>query len=170
MFICSGKIIVIPPSGATSTLFTQRPCARWAFGQAQEVPAGRRATLGGAEPALALAFQVREVRAQLKDIMVQQHMSLASCGTDWDVVRKCICAAYFHQAARLKVRRGSAAALPHLLHPCTSKAALPLAGLVSSPIVLSQIHFWESQKVQARSGSSTEEASIFLFINQIDIQ
>lgn len=49
-------------------------------------------------------LQVREVRAQLKDIMVQQRMSLASCGTDWDVVRKCICAAYFHQAAKLKVR------------------------------------------------------------------
>lgn len=43
------------------------------------------------------------MRAQLKDIMVQQRMSLASCGTDWDVVRKCICAAYFHQAAKLKV-------------------------------------------------------------------
>lgn len=50
------------------------------------------------------SLQVREVRAQLKDIMVQQRMSLASCGTDWDVVRKCICAAYFHQAAKLKVR------------------------------------------------------------------
>lgn len=48
-------------------------------------------------------LQVREVRAQLKDIMVQQRMSLASCGTDWDIVRKCICAAYFHQAAKLKV-------------------------------------------------------------------
>lgn len=55
-------------------------------------------------PLLPLLFQVREVRAQLKDIMVQQRMSLASCGTDWDVVRKCICAAYFHQAAKLKVR------------------------------------------------------------------
>lgn len=43
------------------------------------------------------------MRAQLKDIMVQQRMSLASCGTDWDIVRKCICAAYFHQAAKLKV-------------------------------------------------------------------
>lgn len=61
-------------------------------------------TMNRAEPALALIFQVREVRAQLKDIMVQQHMSLASCGTNWDVVRKCICAAYFHQAAKLKVR------------------------------------------------------------------
>lgn len=35
--------------------------------------------------------------------MVAQRMSLSSCGSDWDVVRKCICAAYFHQAARLKV-------------------------------------------------------------------
>uniref|UniRef100_A0A8C0GS01 RNA helicase n=1 Tax=Chelonoidis abingdonii TaxID=106734 RepID=A0A8C0GS01_CHEAB len=33
-------------------------------------------------------LQVREVRAQLKDIMVQQRMSLASCGSDWDIVRK----------------------------------------------------------------------------------
>lgn len=48
--------------------------------------------------------QVREVRAQLKDIMVQQKMNLISCGSDWDVIRKCICAAYFHQAAKLKVK------------------------------------------------------------------
>lgn len=47
--------------------------------------------------------QVREVRSQLKDIMVQQKMNLISCGSDWDVIRKCICAAYFHQAAKLKV-------------------------------------------------------------------
>ncbi|KAL0628708.1 Pre-mRNA-splicing factor ATP-dependent RNA helicase PRP16 [Plecturocebus cupreus] len=46
--------------------------------------------------------KVQEVRAQLKDIMVQQWMSLASCGTDWDIVRKGICAAYFHQVAKLK--------------------------------------------------------------------
>ncbi|NWZ55910.1 PRP16 helicase, partial [Haliaeetus albicilla] len=68
-------------------------------------------------------LQVREVRAQLKDIMVQQRMSLASCGTDWDVVRKCICAAYFHQAAKLKgigeyvnIRTG----MPCHLHPTSS--------------------------------------------------
>jgi pre-mRNA-splicing factor ATP-dependent RNA helicase DHX38/PRP16 len=46
--------------------------------------------------------KVREVRAQLKDIMDQQKMALISCGTDWDVIRKCICSAYFFQAARLK--------------------------------------------------------------------
>ena len=50
-----------------------------------------------------VSFQVREVRGQLKDIMIQQRMPLKSCGNDWDVIRKCICSSYFHQAARLKV-------------------------------------------------------------------
>lgn len=35
--------------------------------------------------------KVREVRQQLKDILVQQKLPIISCGTDWDVVRKCIC-------------------------------------------------------------------------------
>lgn len=61
------------------------------------------------------AVQVREVRSQLKDIMVQQKMDLASCGSDWDIIRKCICAAYFHQAAKLKVP-------PALLAPLTQYA------------------------------------------------
>uniref|UniRef100_A0A8C2EPT2 RNA helicase n=1 Tax=Cyprinus carpio TaxID=7962 RepID=A0A8C2EPT2_CYPCA len=67
--------------------------------------------------------QVREVRSQLKDIMVQQKMNLVSCGSDWDVIRKCICAAYFHQAAKLKgigeyvnVRTG----MPCHLHPTSA--------------------------------------------------
>ena len=38
--------------------------------------------------------------------MDQQKMELVSCGNEWDIVRKCICSAYFHQAARLKVGRG----------------------------------------------------------------
>ncbi|UYV65977.1 DHX38 [Cordylochernes scorpioides] len=46
--------------------------------------------------------KVREVRQQMKDIMVQQKLDVKSCGTDWDMVRKCVCSAYFHQAARLK--------------------------------------------------------------------
>lgn len=48
--------------------------------------------------------KVREVRQQLKEIMDSQKMELTSCGMEWDVVRKCICSSYFHQAARLKVR------------------------------------------------------------------
>jgi len=43
--------------------------------------------------------KVREVRQQLKDIMTQQNLNVKSCGTDWDIVRKCICSAYFYQAA-----------------------------------------------------------------------
>ncbi|XP_045194150.2 pre-mRNA-splicing factor ATP-dependent RNA helicase PRP16-like [Mercenaria mercenaria] len=46
--------------------------------------------------------KVREVRQQLKEIMDQQKMELISCGNEWDIVRKCICSAYFQQAARLK--------------------------------------------------------------------
>ena len=46
--------------------------------------------------------KVREVRQQLKDIMDQLKMPIVSSGQNWDIVRKCICSAYFHQAARLK--------------------------------------------------------------------
>ncbi|KAK9727570.1 Pre-mRNA-splicing factor ATP-dependent RNA helicase PRP16 [Basidiobolus ranarum] len=46
--------------------------------------------------------KAREVRSQLMDIMKSEKMPYISCGTNWDVVRKCICSAYFHQAARLK--------------------------------------------------------------------
>lgn len=35
--------------------------------------------------------KVREVRQQLRDIMQQHKMPIESCGTDWDVIRKCIC-------------------------------------------------------------------------------
>ena len=54
-----------------------------------------------------VVVQVREVRQQLKDIMDQQKLPLVSSGTEWDIVRKCICSAYFHQAARLKVTHSS---------------------------------------------------------------
>ena len=47
--------------------------------------------------------RAKEIRDQLHDIMVaQQKMTLTSCGTDWDIVRKCICAGYYHQAAKVK--------------------------------------------------------------------
>uniref|UniRef100_A0A182P4P2 RNA helicase n=1 Tax=Anopheles epiroticus TaxID=199890 RepID=A0A182P4P2_9DIPT len=76
--------------------------------------------------------KVREVRQQLKDIYSQQQrLTLKSCGTDWDVVRKCICSAYFYQAARLKgigeyvnLRTG----MPCHLHPTSA-----LYGLGTTP-------------------------------------
>ena len=48
--------------------------------------------------------KVREVRAQLKEIMEQQKMKLVSAGSEWDVIRKCICAAFFHQVRNLFVK------------------------------------------------------------------
>ncbi|EGE79057.1 adenosinetriphosphatase [Blastomyces gilchristii SLH14081] len=46
--------------------------------------------------------RAKEIREQLYDIMTMQKMTITSCGTDWDVIRKCICSGYYHQAARVK--------------------------------------------------------------------
>lgn len=50
-------------------------------------------------------------------------LQVVSSGTDWDIVRKCICSAYFHNAARLKglgeyvnLRTG----IPCFLHPTSA--------------------------------------------------
>ena len=67
--------------------------------------------------------KVREVRTQLVDIMKTMKMQTISCGTNWDVVRKAICSAYFHNSARFKgigeylnLRTG----MPCHLHPTSS--------------------------------------------------
>ena len=63
------------------------------------------------------------MRSQLKEIMEQQKMKMISVGTDWDVIRKCICAAYFHQAARLKgigEYVNSRNGMPANLHPTSA--------------------------------------------------
>jgi len=71
--------------------------------------------------------KVREVRQQLLDIMKTQKIALISCGTNWDLIRKCICSGYFHNAAKLKgigeyvnLRTG----IPCVLHPSSSIFAL----------------------------------------------
>ncbi|KAL8961246.1 MAG: hypothetical protein Q9193_002172 [Seirophora villosa] len=46
--------------------------------------------------------RAREIREQLGDIMKVQKMVMTSCGTDTDVIRKCICSGYYHQAAKAK--------------------------------------------------------------------
>ncbi|CAI0450527.1 unnamed protein product [Linum tenue] len=46
--------------------------------------------------------KAREVRSQLLDILKTLKIPLTTCGHDWDVIRKAICSAYFHNAARLK--------------------------------------------------------------------
>ena len=46
--------------------------------------------------------KVREVRTQLADIMESRKLPMLECNGDWDTIRKCICSAFFHQAAKLK--------------------------------------------------------------------
>ncbi|KAK3394568.1 P-loop containing nucleoside triphosphate hydrolase protein [Podospora didyma] len=46
--------------------------------------------------------RAKEVRDQLLDIMKMQQMQMISSGTDWDIIRKCICSGYYHQAAKVK--------------------------------------------------------------------
>ena len=46
--------------------------------------------------------RAKEIREQLEDIMKTQRMEIKSCGTDWDVIRRCICSGYYHQAAKVK--------------------------------------------------------------------
>ncbi|AMD21050.1 HEL231Cp [Eremothecium sinecaudum] len=42
-----------------------------------------------------------DIRLQLVSIMEKERLSLVSIGQEWDVLRKCICAGYVNQAARL---------------------------------------------------------------------
>ena len=46
--------------------------------------------------------RAKEIREQLLDIVRMQKMELISCGMDWDIIRKCICSGYYHQAAKYK--------------------------------------------------------------------
>ena len=68
-------------------------------------------------------LQVREIREQLGDLLKQNKIAIVSCGQDWDIVRKAICASYFHNAAKLKgigeyvnLRSG----MPCHLHPTSA--------------------------------------------------
>lgn len=67
--------------------------------------------------------RAKEVRDQLLDIVKMQKMNLISCGMDWDIIRKCICSGYYHQAAKY---RGSGeyvnlrTNLPVQLHPTSA--------------------------------------------------
>lgn len=46
--------------------------------------------------------RAKEIREQLLDIMKTRKMEMISCGTNWDVIRECICSGYYHQAAKVK--------------------------------------------------------------------
>jgi hypothetical protein len=74
---------------------------------------------------------VREVRSQLVDIMKTLKMPLVSCGSNWDVVRKSITAAYVHSPNGRSKTVGrvysAVALLGHTMSALCAFAALPTA-------------------------------------------
>ncbi len=56
--------------------------------------------------------RAKEIREQLLDIMKMQKMTMISCGTDWDIIRKCICSGYYHQAAKVKESGSTSTSAP----------------------------------------------------------
>ncbi|RDA85644.1 hypothetical protein CP532_3527 [Ophiocordyceps camponoti-leonardi (nom. inval.)] len=46
--------------------------------------------------------RAKEIREQLLDIVRMQKMQLRSCGMDWDMIRRCVCSGYYHQAAKYR--------------------------------------------------------------------
>lgn len=64
-----------------------------------------------------------QVREQLKEIMEQQKLKVESIGPDTDIVRKAICSAYFHNAARMKgigEYQNCRSGMPCHLHPSSA--------------------------------------------------
>ncbi|SCU85563.1 LAFA_0D16402g1_1 [Lachancea sp. 'fantastica'] len=45
--------------------------------------------------------RAKDVQGQLSMLMEKRGVPIVSSGTDWDVIRKCICSGYAHQAGRL---------------------------------------------------------------------
>ena len=99
----------------------------------------------------AVLRKAKEVRQQLGDIMEQQKVAPHSCGQEWDVVRKAVCAAYFHNAAKLKgigeyinCRTG----MPCFLHPSSALYGL---GYTPEYIVYHELVFTTKEYMQVRS-------------------
>lgn len=45
--------------------------------------------------------KARDIRDQLLKVLENQHITVSSSGVDWDIIRKCICSGYIHQAAKM---------------------------------------------------------------------
>lgn len=95
--------------------------------------------------------KAKEVREQLLDIMQSEKVRIASSGSEWDIVRKAICAAYFHNAAALKgigeyvnCRSG----MPAYLHGSSSLYGL---GYTPDYVVYHELVFTSKEYMQVRA-------------------
>ncbi|KAH0790152.1 pre-mRNA-splicing factor ATP-dependent RNA helicase PRP16 [Histomonas meleagridis] len=90
-------------------------------------------------------IKANEVRKQLIDIAKEAKLEITSC-KDWTIVRKAICSAYFHQAARLQGLNEYVnlhTGVKCYLHPSSSLAGLGYVPeyIVYHELVLTSKHF-----------------------------
>uniref|UniRef100_A0A915D186 RNA helicase n=1 Tax=Ditylenchus dipsaci TaxID=166011 RepID=A0A915D186_9BILA len=127
---CSSEVLTIVSMLSVPSIF-YRPKSREEEADARrKIPSARKRSpfipesLCAMGKAQAKAMRkVREVRAQLGDIMETMKLQVISSGTDWDIVRKCICGAYFFNAARLKgigEYANARTGMPCFLHPTSA--------------------------------------------------
>lgn len=67
--------------------------------------------------------KAKEVHTQLSDIMKSQRVKVSTAGSDWDKVRKTICASYFYNSSRIKgigEYVNMLTGLPSHLHPTSA--------------------------------------------------
>lgn len=90
--------------------------------------------------------KAQEVRKQLLQISESAGLKLTTCGHDWNIVRKAICSAYFHQVARLKGLNeyvNLSTGVKCYLHPSSALAGLGYVPeyIVYHELVLTSKHY-----------------------------
>lgn len=107
-------------------------------------------------PDVAGLKKAKEVRTQLLDIMQQQKIPITSSGSDWDIVRKAICSAYFHNAAKLKgigEYNNCRSGMPCFLHPSSALYGL---GYTPDYIVYHELVYTSKEYMQCVSAVDPE--------------
>lgn len=97
-----------------------------------------------------------EVREQLLDIMGKQRMQPRSCRTDWDMVRRAVCSAYFMHAAKQKSLDEFTNLLigtPAVLHPSSSLYGL---GYTPDYVVYHELVLTTKEYMQCVTGVEAE--------------
>ncbi|CDK28199.1 unnamed protein product [Kuraishia capsulata CBS 1993] len=67
--------------------------------------------------------RARDIKSQLEAIMERQDLVMTSSGTDWDIIRKCICSCFYPNASKVKSYGeyvGLRSGFPMSLHPTSA--------------------------------------------------
>eukprot|EP00762_Andalucia_godoyi_P003057 ANDGO_04155.mRNA.1 putative pre-mRNA-splicing factor ATP-dependent RNA helicase mog-1 len=91
-----------------------------------------------------------DIRSQLEELVksVCNVSLISSCGMEWDILRKCVCAGYFHHAARMKgvgEYVNIVSGLPCVLHPTS---ALYGAGVAPEYVVYHELILTNKEYMQ----------------------